>query len=79
MSETVNVIPASIFSGKVAVGNQPEGNLPAETIHVLLVDDERLSRLVVGNLLRKCKYKGKAFSSGRSKERGCSVYYTLCG
>lgn len=64
MSETVNVIPASIFSGKVAVGNQPEGNLPAETIHVLLVDDERLSRLVVGNLLRKCKYKVTAVATG---------------
>ncbi len=29
-------------------------------IHVLLVDDERLTRLVVGNLLRTCKYKGVA-------------------
>ena len=29
-----------------------------EDIHVLLVDDERVSRLVVGNLLRKCNYKG---------------------
>jgi hypothetical protein len=28
-------------------------------IHVLLVDDERLTRLVVGNLLRTCKYKGE--------------------
>jgi CheY-like chemotaxis protein len=25
---------------------------------VLLVDDERLSRIVVGNLLRKCGYRG---------------------
>lgn len=30
-----------------------------ETIHVLLVDDEQLSRFVVGNLLRKCNYAGK--------------------
>ncbi len=29
-----------------------------EDIHVLLVDDERLSRVVVGNLLRKCNYQG---------------------
>lgn len=29
-----------------------------ETIHVLLVDDEQLSRFVVGNLLRKCNYAG---------------------
>ena len=33
-----------------------------EDIHVLLVDDERVSRLVVGNLLRKCNYRGNAFS-----------------
>lgn len=29
-----------------------------DTIHVLLVDDEQLSRFVVGNLLRKCNYAG---------------------
>ena len=33
-------------------------NLSPEDIHVLLVDDERLSRVVVGNLLRKCNYRG---------------------
>jgi len=33
-------------------------NLAPKDIHVLLVDDERLSRIVVGNLLRKCGYKG---------------------
>ncbi|KAJ9530155.1 hypothetical protein QJQ45_023443, partial [Haematococcus lacustris] len=27
------------------------------TVHILLVDDERLSRVVVANLLRKCSYK----------------------
>lgn len=27
-------------------------------VHVLLVDDERLSRMVVGNVLRKCNYRG---------------------
>lgn len=32
--------------------------LQPNDIHVLLVDDEQLSRLVVGNLLRKCNYKG---------------------
>ena len=32
-----------------------------EDIHVLLVDDEKLSRVVVGNLLRKCSYKGRTF------------------
>jgi CheY-like chemotaxis protein len=31
-----------------------------DNIHVLVVDDEQLSRFVVGNLLRnrKCKYAG---------------------
>ena len=37
-----------------------------EDIHVLLVDDERLSRVVVGNLLRKCNYQG-ARGSSRSR------------
>lgn len=27
-------------------------------VHILLVDDERLSRVVVANLLRKCNYRG---------------------
>ena len=36
----------------------PLGKNPKE-IHVLLVDDEKLSRIVVGNLLRKCNYQGK--------------------
>lgn len=33
--------------------------LSPEEIHVLLVDDEQLSRFMVGNLLRKCNYQGK--------------------
>ena len=58
MNETVNIVQPSLPFGKVAVGRQPEGDSLAETIHVLLVDDERLSRVVVGNLLRKCNYRG---------------------
>lgn len=58
MNETVNIVQPSLPSSKVAVGRQPEGDSLAETIHVLLVDDERLSRVVVGNLLRKCNYRG---------------------
>ena len=27
-------------------------------VHILVVDDERLTRLVVANLLRKCAYQG---------------------
>jgi hypothetical protein len=36
-----------------------ESVLHPQDVHVLLVDDEQLSRLVVGNLLRKCDYKGE--------------------
>ena len=31
---------------------------PAD-VHVLLVDDERMQRMVVASLLRKCSYKGE--------------------
>lgn len=31
---------------------------PPSEIHILLVDDERLSRVVVSNLLKKCNYRG---------------------
>ncbi len=36
----------------------PEGLSPRD-VHVLLVDDERLARMVVGSLLRKLEYRGK--------------------
>ena len=58
MSETVNIVQPSLPASKIAVTGQPKGDSLAETIHVLLVDDERLSRVVVGNLLRKCNYRG---------------------
>ncbi|DBB03651.1 TPA: hypothetical protein ACH3X3_010979 [Trebouxia sp. C0006] len=64
MNEVVRALPYGVSSGKSAVSRQPDGNLLAETIHVLLVDDERLSRLVVGNLLKKCNYKVTAVSTG---------------
>jgi hypothetical protein len=38
--------------------------LAPSDIHVLLVDDEPLSRLVVGNLLRKCSYRGACTQRG---------------
>ena len=59
MNEVVRALPYGVSSGKSAASRQPDDNLLTETIHVLLVDDERLSRLVVGNLLKKCKYKGE--------------------
>ena len=54
----------------VASQPQPEPSMPGTSgkdagktvspkdVHILLVDDERLSRVVVGNLLRKCSYQG---------------------
>lgn len=44
-----------------------------EDIHVLLVDDERLSRVVVGNLLRKCNYQGAFSQVQRVCESGILV------
>lgn len=64
MNEVVRALPYGVSSGKSAASRQPDDNLLTETIHVLLVDDERLSRLVVGNLLKKCKYKVTAVSTG---------------
>ena len=43
---------AGVGEAPLALGKKPE------EIHVLLVDDEKLSRVVVGNLLRKCQYQG---------------------
>ena len=54
-----------------AVASQPEAQpgtsgrdahktVSHKDVHILLVDDERLSRVVVGNLLRKCFYQGVA-------------------
>jgi hypothetical protein len=36
-------------------------DVPPSEIHILLVDDERLSRVVVSNLLKKCNYRGANF------------------
>ena len=33
--------------------------LSPSDVHVLVVDDEHLSRTVVSNLLRRCDYKGR--------------------
>lgn len=37
------------------------GALSPSDVHVLLVDDERLSRTVVSNLLRRCNYTGEGW------------------
>ena len=36
----------------------PAAGFSPSDVHVLLVDDERLSRTVVSNLLRRCDYTG---------------------
>jgi hypothetical protein len=41
----------------------PEGLSPRD-VHVLLVDDERLARMVVGSLLRKLEYRGEGGAGG---------------
>ena len=41
-------------------GTGPQKTVSPKDVHILLVDDERLSRVVVGNLLRKCSYQGTA-------------------
>jgi len=33
--------------------------------HILVVDDERISQIMVSSLLRKCNYKGKPFMPPR--------------
>ena len=41
---------------------------PAD-VHVLLVDDERMQRMVVASLLRKCSYKGEQMEEERGRRR----------
>jgi CheY-like chemotaxis protein len=50
-----------------------ESVLHPQDVHVLLVDDEALSRLVVGNLLRKCDYKGEDDCAGRAESQACNA------
>lgn len=55
------VLPSHDFVMGSAVGSgqqQVPSGFSTEGIHILLVDDENVSRMVVGNLLRKCNYKG---------------------
>jgi hypothetical protein len=49
-------------SGPVSDALTPKpqkSSLSPSDVHVLLVDDERLSRTVVSSLLRRCNYTGK--------------------
>lgn len=39
--------------------------LSPSDIHILVVDDDRLSRAIVASLLRKCSYTGASASRGR--------------
>jgi hypothetical protein len=53
-----------VANGAAAASTGGDQFAPPHNIHVLLVDDERLSRVVVANLLRKCNYRGKLFVTG---------------
>jgi CheY-like chemotaxis protein len=53
--------------GKGALAAPGQASFPGPSqLHVLLVDDERLSRTIVASMLRKCNYEGK-----RVARRGC--------
>ena len=53
----------NVFDG--AVDELPSATfLSPSDVHVLLVDDDRLERMVVSNLLRKCQYKVTVAESG---------------
>ncbi|CAL5229502.1 g12838 [Coccomyxa viridis] len=45
-------------------GRDSQKTVSLKDVHILLVDDERLSRVVVGNLLRKCFYQVTEAESG---------------
>ena len=49
---------ATLNPAEAAVRQAAGAAMTAADVHILLVDDERLSRIVVGNLLRKCNYQG---------------------
>ena len=51
--------PADSGSQPSTCGVKTAKTVAPNDVHILLVDDERLSRVVVGNLLRKCSYKGE--------------------
>ena len=40
------------------------GECKPQSLHILLVDDERLSRVVVSNLLKKCGYRVTVVETG---------------
>ena len=44
-----------------------DGTLRPTDVHILLVDDDKIARLVVGNLLRKGDYTGAACACGRTQ------------
>jgi hypothetical protein len=68
------VLPSHDFGMGSAVGSgqqQVPSGFSTEGIHILLVDDENVSRMVVGNLLRKCNYKGACDAAISSYSHGC--------
>ena len=62
--------PADCGSQPGTCGVKTSKTVAPNDVHILLVDDERLSRVVVGNLLRKCSYKG---------EPRCPAFFAAAG
>ena len=52
-------LPADAGPSTSAPSRSPPEGLSPRDVHVLLVDDERLARMVVGSLLRKLEYRGE--------------------
>jgi CheY-like chemotaxis protein len=48
---------------------------PAE-VHVLLVDDDRVTRMVVASLLRKCNYQGTHPHYGTRENKISPIFWT---
>jgi hypothetical protein len=63
------VLPSRDFAANTMAGQQQVPSQWTENLHVLLIDDEAISRLVVGNLLRKCNYKGEPVGGGTPDTR----------
>lgn len=54
---------AALPTGAATAAPPEASTVDLSTLHVLLVDDERLSRMVAANLLKKCGYKVTALDS----------------
>jgi len=60
----VSMANGELYHGPNMPTIKDEASLSPADVHVLLVDDERLSRTVVANLLRKCSYQVTTAENG---------------